>query len=98
MTIDDRGDDTGGETVSTLHARWQGILYRLDTRPGCPTPRREARLVEAGRLETQIGRTPARTAGEIILKLRMVLGGRTTALSESALIAGAIDDIQNREE
>ncbi|MFW6027297.1 MAG: hypothetical protein ACOC91_00670, partial [bacterium] len=54
------------ESVTELHARWSGILDRLDTIPGLPTPRREARLEEAERLEREIARTPARDADEII--------------------------------
>jgi hypothetical protein len=82
------------QTVTQLHEKWRAILERLNTVPGCITPRREARLIEAGELERQIARTPAQDAAEIALKLRMVLTGKTTAaLSEAALLAGAIEDL-----
>lgn len=81
-------------TVTALHARWKRILDDLNT-PGVPTPRRENKLIEAGRLEREIGQTPAAGMAEIITKIRIVLTGQTTAaLSESALLAGAIEDLE----
>jgi len=87
----------GAESVRALHEQWRALHEKLNTWPKCSEAELKGAVERMAELESRIARTAASAPGEIGLKLRLLQSGKVQSLTEAALLASAIREVEAME-